>query len=207
VIKNFLARIGCLTIVAVVVGAGWWFRADIAGLWNRLEITSSSRPSEEIAARSERRLEAFASGSTEDVDLDQTEIQSLLTFRLEPRFPPGISEPLVEIRDSTVVLSARVNPRELEAVSSRELVERFFSDSARVLVELNPGVFQAGVAELQVVALQTGGILVPSLMVPWVLESLHLEGAEPAGTRLLVPLPVRIESFEVVDGRIRLTAR
>ncbi len=203
-IKNCLARIGCLTVIAAVAAAGWWFRDDIGRLWNRLEITSTSVPSEELAARTESRLESFAAGASKEISLSQAELQSLLTYRLGPMFPAGVSEPLVEVRDSTVLLSARVDPREFDALASREMIERFLADSARVVAELVPGVLQPGVAGLQVLALQAGGLAVPSLMVPWVLQSLELEGVEAAGMKLLVPLPVRVLRFEVSDGAVRL---
>ena len=90
------------------------------------------------------------------LELSQAEIQSLLTYRAEPLLPAGISEPVVELRDSTLLLSARVDPRGLEGLASPEVVERLFSDSASVVVELEPGVVAPGVARVEVVTLQAG---------------------------------------------------
>lgn len=207
-IKNFLARVGCLTLIALVVAGGWWFKDDIAGLWNKLQITSSSTPSERLAEGAGDKVEAFvaAEGSSR-LRLSQAEIQSLLTYRADPRLPPGVSEPLVELRDSTLLLSARVDPRELEGLASPDLVERFFSDSTRVVVELDPGVLQPGVAGVEVVTLQAGSMVVPSMMVPWILESLELQGVEASGSSLLIPFPTAVERFDVVDGELVLDAR
>lgn len=205
-IKNCLARIGCLTLILVAVSGAWWFREDIAGWWQRLEITSASRPSEALAADASQKLESFArSGGAGEVRLSQAELQSLLTYRAEPMFPSGVSEPVVEIRDSTVLLSARVDPRGLEGLASPEVVERLFSDSAQVVVELLPGVVSPGIARVKVVTLQAGSIVVPSLMVPWILESIDMSGVEVTGVTLLLPTPGRLSRFEVEGGRLVLS--
>ncbi len=204
-IKNCLARIGCLTLILVVVAGGWFFRDDIAGWWRRLEITSASQPSEDLAERATSKLEAMASSDgARRLDLSQAEIQSLLTYRAEPMLPAGISEPVVELRDSTLLLSARVDPRGLEGLASPEVVERLFSDSAKVVVELMPGVVAPGVAQVEVVTLQAGSIVVPSMMVPWILESVELQGVETTGVMLLLPTPGRVTLFEVAGGKLVL---
>lgn len=199
-IKNCLARIGCLALILGVLAAGWWFRDDIAGLWRRLEITSSSEPSEELAERAAGKLEDMARRDGSRVlRLSQAEIQSLLTYRAGPILPEGISEPVIEVGDSTFVLSARVDPRGLQGLASPEVVERLFSDSARVLVELRPDVLAPGVARVEVVTLQAGSIVVPSLMLPWILDSLEMPGVETSGVTLLLPTPGRVATFEI-DG-------
>jgi len=200
-IKNCLARIGCLTLIVVVIAGGWWFREDIAGWWRRLEITAASEPSEELARRAADKLEGMAaSDGPADLKLSQAEIQSLLTYRAGPLLPEGISQPLVEIRDSTILLSARVDPKGLEGLASPEVVERLLSDSARVVVELWPGVVAPGVARVDVVTMQAGSIAVPSMMVPWILDSIELSGVETTGVTLLLPTPGRVARFEVDSG-------
>ena len=204
-IKNCLARIGCLALILVVVAGGWLFRDDIAGWWRQLEITSASQPSENLAERATSKLEAMASGDgPQRLELGQAEIQSLLTYRAEPMLPAGISDPIVELRDSTLLLSARVDPRGLEGLASPEVVERLFSDSAKVVVELLPGVVAPGVAQVEIVTLQAGSIVVPSMMVPWILESIEMQGVETTGVMLLLPTPGRVTHFQVAAGKLVL---
>ena len=204
-IKNCLARIGCLALILVVVAGGWFFRDDIAGWWRRLEITSASQPSENLAERATSKLEAMSSrDGPQRLELGQAEIQSLLTYRAEPMLPAGISDPVVELRDSTILLSARVDPRGLEGLASPEVVERLFSDSAKVVVELLPGVVAPGVAQVEIVTLQAGSIVVPSMMVPWILESIEMQGVETTGVMLLLPTPGRVTHFEVAAGQLVL---
>ncbi|MCL7971217.1 MAG: hypothetical protein M8866_03865 [marine benthic group bacterium] len=199
-IKNCLARIGCLSMVLIVVAGGWWFRDDIADWLQRLEITSASRPSEQLAARASEKLETFATpAGGDEIALSQAELQSLLTYRAEPLLPEGVSDPVVEVRDSTVVLSARVDPQGLEGLASQEVIERLFPDSAQVVVELWPGVVSPGIPRVEVLKLQAGSIVVPSLMVPWILESIEMPGVESTGVTLFLPSPGRVSRF-TVDG-------
>jgi hypothetical protein len=203
-IKSCLARIGCLALILVVLAVGWLFREEITGWWQRLEITAASAPSKEVAERASRELEDLVSGEgARKLELDQVEIQSLLTYRAEPLLPAGISDPIVEVRDSTLLFSARVDPRGLEGLASPELIERLFSDSASVVVELEPGVVAPGVARVEVITLQAGAIVVPSMMVPWILDSVDLP-VETTGVMLLLPTPGRAARFEVDAGRLVL---
>jgi hypothetical protein len=203
VIKSCLARIGCLTLAVIVLGAAWLFREDVARLWSRLEITSASVPSEEMADRAYGELEALLRGESVSVTLSQAEIQSLLTYRAGPLLPEGIENPVVQVRDSTMILSARVDPGRLEGLASPEVVERLFSDSARVVVELEPGVLAPGIGRIEVVALQAGAVAVPSLMIPWILDGLDLDGVQSSGRVLFLPTPRRVAVFEVRDGSLR----
>lgn len=204
-IKNCLARIGCLALILGVVAAGWLFRDDLAGLLRRLEITSSSEPSEELAQRAADKLQGLVSrDGSQELELSQEEIQSLLTYRAGPLLPAGISEPVVEVRDSTILFSARVNPAGLEGLASPGVVEQLFSDSAQVVVELRPGVLAPGVALVEVVTLQAGSIVVPSMMVPWILDSIEMPGVERTGVTLLLPTPGRVARFEIDGGSLVL---
>ena len=140
----------------------------------------------------------------DSLTLTQAEIQSLLTFRMQGLLPPGIHGTEIEIGDSTLVLSARVDPRELRGMASPELLERFLSDSARVAAELAPEVLQPGVASLRVVALQAGSLVIPSMMVPWILGGVEIPGAEVTGSAVLLPVPGTVRQFAVINGRLHL---
>lgn len=155
-----------------------------------------------MADRAYGELEALLLGESVSVTLSQAEIQSLLSYRAGPLLPGGIEDPLVQVLDSTIVVSARVDPRQLEGLASPEVVERLFSDSARVVVELEPGVLSPGIGRIEVVALQAGAVAVPSLMIPWILDGLDLEDVQTTGRVLFLPTPRRVEAFEVRDGSL-----
>ena len=74
-IKNCLARIGCLAVILVVLAAGWLLRDDIARWWQRLELTAASIPTEEVAERASRKLEQLVAGDgSRKLELSQVEI-------------------------------------------------------------------------------------------------------------------------------------
>jgi hypothetical protein len=206
VIKSCLSRVGCLALIILVLATGWVFRNDISGWWNRLEISASSEPSEKLARDAGRKLQELADGrSGGRLVLSQAELQSLLTFRIMPLVAEGISDPVVEVRDSSVILSAQLHPELLEGLASKEILRQFLSDSTRVTTELMTEVFTPGVAAVRVAGLQAGSIAVPSLMVPWILGTLEIPGVESTGSILLVPIPPQVTRIEVTPGELILT--
>ncbi len=205
-IKSCLSRVGCLALIILVLATGWVFRNDISGWWNRLEISASSEPSEKLARDAGRKLQELADGrSGGRLVLSQAELQSLLTFRIMPLVAEGIDDPVVEVRDSSVILSAQLHPEQLEGLASKEILRQFLSDSTRVTTELVTEVFTPGVAAVRVAGLQAGSIAVPSLMVPWILGTLEIPGVESTGSILLVPIPPQVTRIEVTPGELILT--
>ncbi len=204
-IKSFLARIGCLMLV-VALGAGIWYLGDdVAGWWNRLEMSTSSEPSERLARHAEDKLQELADGRSDaDVVLTQAELQSLLTYRLDPLLVEGVDEPMIQVGDSSVLVSARLVAEELGDGAPVEVIDRFLSDSTTVIAELQPEVFTEGVAQVRVLGLQAGTFMVPTMFVPWILNSLEIPGIEATGSLLIVPIPPDVTAIEVSPGEIRL---
>lgn len=203
-IRNFLAGIGCLTVLLVLAVAGWMYRDEIADwLESRGEVVMEAEPSEELAERAEEKLAAIADGTAEgEMRLTETELQSYVLYRLAPGFPDGVSDPVVDVRDSTIAMSAALDMRRLAIGSdAAEGLRRFIGDSARVTTELLPSVQEPGRARLQVLSLQAGLFPVPPLLIGTVLREVGLpnDGARA----IVVPIPedvrsVRIESEQVI---------
>lgn len=203
-IRNLFAGIGCLTVLLVLAVAGWMYREEIADwLETRNEIVMAAEPSEELAARTEEKLAAIADGTAEgELRLSEVELQSYVLYRLAPRFPDGVSDPVVDVRDSTIAMSAALDMRRLATGSNAaEGLRRFIGDSARVTTELYPTVEEVGRAKLQVLSLQAGVFPVPPLLIGTVLREVGLpnDGARA----ILVPIPedvgsVRIENEHVI---------
>lgn len=205
-IKNCLARIGCLALVLAVVGGAWLFREDIATWWSRLDIGASSQPSEVLAQRAERKFLHLREGTgSAAVVFSQEELQSLLTYRVAPLLLQGVHEPVIEIRDTSVLLSARLVAEELDQVAPPEMLRQFLADSTQVTVELLPRVLTAGVAEIRVAGVKAGAVVVPPMMIPWLIGSLELEGIQTAGSLLLVPIPPGVGHITVTPGQLQLS--
>lgn len=207
-IKSCLSKIGCLTVLVLAGAGAWYFQDDIGDWWDRvltrLEIAAPTEPSESAAERAEKKLLRLGEGST-SVRLTEVELQSLFTYRLAPLLPAGVSDSQVEIRDSTVVISSLLQPADLSNVADEDVLSRFLGDSTRVTTELKPGVFTAGVARLEVEALQAGALAIPSPMIPFILRSLRIAGVETSGRALLVPAPTELRRITVRDGAIELS--
>jgi hypothetical protein len=201
-IKSCLAKIGCLTVVVLVAAAAWLFRDEIGRAIGRLDVGEGSRPSEALARRADEKLAGLARGSAGEVRFSEPELQSLLVYRVAPMLPAGIERPQVEVRDSTLVLSAFVRADSVGGYVAPDVIRSILADSSRVVVELVPGVFRPGVGRLRVAALQAGGVPVPTLMVPFLTRNLEIPGVEVAGTMLLVALPDGVKGLRVADGAL-----
>jgi hypothetical protein len=205
VIKNFLARIGCLTVIAVTALGAWHYRDAISASLGRVEIgISTSEPSEGLARQAEEKLLSLSTSESAAVSLSAAELQSLLTYRVAPQLPDGIEQPLVEFRDSVLIVSAVVLPDRLEAYAPPELLRQFVVDSTRVAATLVPGLRRPGTGQITVNSLQAGALVVPAMMVPFVLQGIEIPGVDASGSDLLIPLPARVAAIDLEDGRLTI---
>ncbi len=204
-IKNFLARIGCLTLVALVAAGAWLARDDIASWLGRLDLLPASEPSEALAVRAEQKLATLEDAKPRDVELREAELQSLLTYRVAPFLPTGLEDPVVSVRESTLVLSALVRPDRLDRFAPPELLRQFLADTSRVAAELVPGLEAPGTGRLRVRTIQAGALVIPGLMVPFVLQSLEIPDVETRGERLLIRLPPGVTSVAIREGALVLS--
>lgn len=205
-VKNCLARIGCLTMILVVVAGGWLYRGDIGDWWTRLQRQSApSEPSESLAMEAMTKLEELGTSSApQTIRLTEPELQSLLTFRVGPALPEGVTEPAVEVRDSTLILSAEIDLDAYTDPKTASALRSLLGDSTRVTVEVEPGVIRRGVGQVRIGALQAGALPVPSIMVPMLLEQVEIPGADVAGRTLLFPLPDVMGRLNVANGSLEL---
>ncbi|MDT8435937.1 MAG: hypothetical protein RRA92_04195 [Gemmatimonadota bacterium] len=192
--------IGCLLAVALVAAGAWAFRAPLSRLAGRIELAPASQPSEALARRAEARIRELADPDGGTVRLSEAELQSLLTYTWGPLLAAGIEDPTVEVRDSTLVLTARLRPEHLSGVAPPEVIRDILADTARLAVELVPEVREPGTGALRVIALQAGPIVVPALAIPLLLPRLQIPGVRAAGPRLLVPLPPHITEVRTGPG-------
>ena len=204
-IKDFLARIGCLTIVAAVVLGAWVFRDDITRALGRVDILApSSAPSEDLAVHAERKLGSLVDLDEGSVRLTEAELQSLLSYRVAPQLIRGVEDPIVEIRDTVLILSALIRPDQLEDYAPPEILQQFLSDTARVAVSLIPGLRAPGTAEATVTSLQAGTLIIPAMMVPFVLQNLDVPGLEIRGSDVLIPIPASVTGIDLGQDAITM---
>ncbi len=204
-IRNFLARIGCLTLIVVAVLGAWHFRADISRALGRVDVVASaSEPSESLARQAEEKLTSLSNDGDAQVSFTESELQSLLTFRVAPYLPRGIEDPLVDVRDTVIILSALIRPDELEEFATPELLQQFLADTARVAATLIPGLRRPGMGQVTVTSLQAGALVIPSLAVPFVLQSLEVPGMDASGSDILIPLSPSVSGITMGDASITI---
>lgn len=179
-IRNCLARIGCFTLLVVGVTAGWMYQDDIAAWWRaRTAAPGATGPSERLAARAEARLSRLMrSDAPGEVRLEPVEVESLVRYRIAPRLPPGVADPSVTLRDSTLEVSASLDLGRLMGDALPEMVRRMVGDSTRMTARIVPSVPRPGRLRLRIRELRAGAIQVPSLMLPWLLREAGLPPAE-----------------------------
>ncbi|MFQ5746255.1 MAG: hypothetical protein ACE5HF_03425 [Gemmatimonadota bacterium] len=206
-VKGCLARIGCLTVLALLALAVWWFRDDLSGAWKRLDIGSTGgEVSERLAGGAEAKIGELASSDAPSrLRLSEPEVRSLLRFRIAPLLPAGIQDLDVDLRDSTAVLSARLVTHSLPGSGAVQRLRSFLSDSTRVLTELAARVAHRGEGELEVETLQAGGVVVPSMIVPWILAEIDVAGVKAEGRRLTFAIRPEITSMGVSDGALEFS--
>lgn len=202
-IKNFLARVGCLTIIAAAALGAWHYRGEISTALGRVEIEApAGEPSEQLARAAEEKLLSLAGSDEAEVSLSEAELQSLLAYRVTPYLPSGIEDPLVRLEDSLVVLSALLRPDQLDQYAPPDLLRQFLADTARAAALLVPGIRRPGTGQLTVSGLQAGTLIVPSLMIPFILQNVRIPGLDASGSDILIPLPGRVTAIEVVEGEV-----
>lgn len=198
--RGFGRTVGCLVVLVLAAGALWLARDTIGGWMTRLELGASSEPSERLARQAEEKLDRLArEGLTGEVRISEAELQSLLTYRGGPALPPGIGDPLIDVQDTIVVLSARLRPDSLQGFRAPEALRGALSDTTRVTAGLVPVVERPGRGLVRVRSLQIGALVVPPLMVPAILRSLEQEGVQTSEGALVVPLPRSVSAIRI-DG-------
>jgi hypothetical protein len=197
--KNTKSRLGCLVVLGVLAAAAWLGRGTIAGWLAGFEIGLRSAPSERLAQQAEGKIERlFRLGLTEPVRFSEAELQSLLTYRALPDFPPGIEDPQVDVQDSVVVVSALVRPDDLES-SGPDAVMSLLADTSRVISAVTPSIRRPGLLAVTVETLQVGSFVVPSLMIPMLVATLSEQGLSTSGAALVAPVPRDVARVEI-DG-------
>jgi hypothetical protein len=202
-IRSCLAGVGCLTLLALGGGAAWTYWPEIQEWWSArsANVVFAVEPSEELAADAEARLRSlFEEGGPVEVRLTEAEVQSLVLYRVAPTLPPGVSEPLATLQDSTVQVSALLDLEQLAASIDSEAAGRlqeFIGDTARVTARLHPRVAGPARGELSILRLQAGLFPVPPLLIPGMITQLGFSTAPGNPRAMAVEIPPEIQSVTV----------
>lgn len=202
-VRNCLARIGCLTLLVAGAVGTWYLQDDVRAWWeSRAAVPGDAEPTPEIADRAETRLQELldADGGAE-VRLGENEVASLVRYRIADRLPVGVSDPAVALGDTTARATALLDvPRLLEG-RVPPMLTGMLGDSARVTVELLPSVPAPGTVRLSLVEVRAGALQVPPMMIPWLLEGLNLPAAPGGSGAVEFAVPVEDLTQVKVEDR------
>ncbi|WP_419166921.1 hypothetical protein [Candidatus Palauibacter sp.] len=204
IFRRLFTGLGFLVFLLALLVTGWILREDIERWLANVdgEDIAMPEPSPEAAARVETVLRELASGGGgAETRFTEMELQSYVEYSLAPRLPAGIGAPAIELRDSTVALSAQVDFTRLTiAGDAAASLGRMFGDSAVVAAEVFPEVGEVGEGRIHLVSLQAGVIPVPPLLLGMAGQQL---GLRMNGQALLFDIPaavadVRVENEEII---------
>ncbi len=136
----------------------------------------------------------------EEARFTETEVQSLVLYRVAPQLPSGVSQPAATLQDSTVEFSALLNLDQLAASMNSDAASRlqeFIGDTARVTALLHPHVAEPARGELTIIRLQAGLFPVPPLLIPGMITQLGFSTAPGNPRAMNVPIPPEISSVTV----------
>lgn len=205
-VRSCLARIGCLTVIVVLAGAAWIWRGPLLAWWHEHDRpVAASAPSADLARTSGKKLDDFLRGrGPAHISFDQAELQSLASYRFRDSLPPGLSDPRITLGDSTLEASAALQVDRLMHGKAPDGLRSLLGDSARVTAELRPEVPRRGVLELGVRKVSAGGLPIPDLMVPWLLQQSGLAGNHGSARAVALPVPRDLAAVRVEGGRLEL---
>lgn len=197
-------KAGFFLILLVLMGGAWLARDTIAGWLDSVEFGTGSVPTERLADAAEDRVERLVrNGLKKPVRFSEAELQSLLTYRAMPYLPTGIEDPRIDVQDSVIIVSALVRPAEMTDADVPDALRAMLADSSLVTFVLMPSVDRPGRLSVELRSLQIGDLVVPSFLLPMIVEGLASEGFETSGGTIIAPLPdevaaIRIEGDDIV---------
>jgi hypothetical protein len=203
-----------LALIALVAVGAWTQRdelpamrdwiADVFGRDSAVE--PSGRASEELARRAEQKLESLLNGSASStVAFDGSEVQSYVDYRLAPQLPPGVTDPVVMITDSTLALRVRIRLEELQETMSVEALRQILGDSTTIEAEVDPEITSPGVGQVQVLSLRAGAFPIPPLAIPMVLREAGLSTDGGMSRAVTFRVQPNVTSIAVRNGSLEVT--
>lgn len=204
-----------LALIALVCVGAWTQREHFpawrewsSGLFQRTELEApAGEPTEELARRAEQKLASLTSGGTvTTVHFSRVEVQSYVDYRLAPDLPPGITDPVVTIGDSTLAVRVQVELDALGQTGSADALRKLLGDSASVEAEFEPEIAAPGVGQVEVLSLRAGAFPIPPLAIPMVLREAGLNTAGGMSRAVTFPVEPTVTSVSVREGSLELTA-
>lgn len=191
-----------LVLLLALAGAGWYFRHLIPGLGGEQAQVLEVSPA--AAEQAEAKLARLGQG--EEVRLSETELTSLLRYRMQDRVPGDVEAPQVRLSGDTVRVSGRFPTDRLPASMDMGAARDFLPDTADVEVRGTLRTLEPGRAAVHVDVVTFARVPVPEQFYPEALARLGRRdepGLQPA--EYPVRLPQGVGSARVEGGELVLS--
>ena len=197
-------------IMLLVLAAGiWFFRDRLVAAWREFRGEDEPpRPTPELAAAAEHKLQSLSNGRSRSIALSEVELQSLLQYRYRGIFPAFLDSPTVELVEDRVRLRARVPVDKLPRVEGLGDVATFLPDTTELrldgrLLPLDSGRIAFGIDEVS-----ASRVPLPRRLVHRALARLgRVEEGDLPRDAVAVPLPPGVEAAYVRGDSLFLLAR
>jgi hypothetical protein len=196
-----------LFLVLVGVAAFWW--AQSSGLIrapSHRAMVSLEPPSEVLAMVAEEKLEVMRNGGGGDVVLSGPEIESLLLYRFEDRWPRGVSSPSVHMRDGELYLGLQISRDLLPTLPDMDALTMFLPDTVPVQLQGRVLALAGGGAALMVQRIDASAIPIPRRLFALLLAQVQGQPAPGVPPEALVlPLPQAVRSLRIEGSNLIIT--
>ena len=189
-----------LLLLLIGVAALAWMRRDrflhrIKGEAAAVAEETELQPSEALAEIAGAKLDNLKDGHAGSASFHSTELQSLLQFRFVQLLPAFVDQPVVELRDGQVEVTARVPVDRLPSISEIGEAAAFLPDTAEVALVGRLLPLDHGRVALSIQEVKAARIPLPDRLVPRALQRLGRRD-EPGLPRnaLALPLPKGADS-------------
>lgn len=199
-------------LFVLLVGAGaaavyWWPQPfGLVRAASEVPMASLTPPSEDLAQQAEEKLETILAGTPAEVTLSGPELESLLLYRFDDRWPRGVSSPSVRLSDGELLLGLHVTRDVLPALPDMEAVLAFLPDTVPVQLRGRVVALGSGDAALLVHRIDASSIPIPRRLFPLILS--QVQGQQAVGVppeALVLPLPQEVRALRIEGSSLILS--
>ena len=201
-----LRRVGCLIILAVIIGAGWYWwtmkaspSATVAtGSWHAVTASDAASGAAAVGSLRANQGRVYA-------NLTPAQAVAYLIQETAKQLPPSSTDVQAMISGDQLHVRAVVPLRELGA--ERALGPLASMIGARDTVELAGRVdlIRAGLAQMHVTRAQIHDLRVPANMIPGLVRQIRRNAPTGiASDAFPIPLPEYIGDIRIADGKVTL---
>ena len=213
-LRSILGKIFLLVSLVAAAYAGWlWGPAVFPRVQDWLGVSSpavedSPDASQELADSVVERLQAFRKEEEGRLALGSREINSILRYAVPGLLPPGIKEPILDLRDGRMHLTARVIRSEFPNLPDLGPILGMLPDTLNVELRASLMPFGQEEAALLVQSLEASRIPIPRRLIPDILQAMgrvDRPGLPPEA--VAIPLPSGLQGAYIVSDSLILSSQ